>query len=242
SLLPLSKLYSSQGRTVSMYSGSNSQSLSLCGVVDGDPHFIVQLPRLNHSLCFTIDGRANDVLRLLEDPEKGIVGLVLSGKNVIKMAVSREALRTDQPGSVLRRGLRVTVDANLRCWVVLGRGLRFLVLRHHYKHPTYLQMAHLGFYLVDGQGLSPRTQGLLGQFQYAHVELVGPTDAQGAEAWQHNTARLRMGASWISVSLQDKTLKDSLSKQHLDMCWVVARVDVEKLLGHSYSSYVVNQL
>lgn len=81
---------------------------------------------------------------------------------VVVEGEGREALRTDQSGSVERRGLRVTVEANLRCWVVLGRGLRFLVLFHHYKHPTYLQMAHLGFYLVDGQGLSPRTQGLLG--------------------------------------------------------------------------------
>lgn len=40
-------------------------------VVDGDPHFVVQLPKMHQSLCFTVDGRANDVLRLLEDSEKG---------------------------------------------------------------------------------------------------------------------------------------------------------------------------
>lgn len=33
---------------------------------------MVQLPKLNHNLCFTVDGRANDVLRLLEDPERGM--------------------------------------------------------------------------------------------------------------------------------------------------------------------------
>ncbi|XP_048873503.1 inter-alpha-trypsin inhibitor heavy chain H6 isoform X2 [Brienomyrus brachyistius] len=260
-------------------STSLSHDILFSSSVDGDPHFIVQLPRLNHSLCFTIDGKANDVLRLLEDPDKGIIvdgrltwappklgsedrartyfdqlkfskpvglagGLVVTVTMdlVVVEGEGRETLRTDQPRSVLRQGVRVTVDTNLRCWVVLGRGLRFLVLFHHYKHPTYLQMAHLGFYLVDGQGLSPRTQGLLGQFQYAHVELVEPTYTQSAEAWHHSTTKLRIGASWISVSLQDKTLKDSLSKQHWDMCWVVARVDVEKLLGHSYNSYVVNQL
>lgn len=32
----------------------------------------MQLPKLNHNLCFTVDGRANDVLRLLEDPERGM--------------------------------------------------------------------------------------------------------------------------------------------------------------------------
>lgn len=43
-------------------------------VVDGDPHFVVQLPKLHQNLCFTVDGRANDVLRLLEDPERGTLG------------------------------------------------------------------------------------------------------------------------------------------------------------------------
>uniref|UniRef100_A0AAY5LCM4 Inter-alpha-trypsin inhibitor heavy chain family member 6 n=1 Tax=Esox lucius TaxID=8010 RepID=A0AAY5LCM4_ESOLU len=39
--------------------------------VDGDPHFVVQLPKLKQNLCFTVDGKANDVLRLLKDPERG---------------------------------------------------------------------------------------------------------------------------------------------------------------------------
>lgn len=42
-------------------------------VVDGDPHFVVQLPKLHQNLCFTVDGRANDVLRLLEDPKRGML-------------------------------------------------------------------------------------------------------------------------------------------------------------------------
>lgn len=42
-------------------------------VVDGDPHFVVQLPKLDQNLCFTVDGRANDVLRLLEDPDRGML-------------------------------------------------------------------------------------------------------------------------------------------------------------------------
>ena len=46
----------------------------LCLIVDGDPHFVVQLPKLRQNLCFTVDGRANDVLRLLEDPERGTLG------------------------------------------------------------------------------------------------------------------------------------------------------------------------
>lgn len=48
---------------------NNAQVLSV--VVDGDPHFVVQLPKLHQNLCFTVDGRANDVLRLIEEPERG---------------------------------------------------------------------------------------------------------------------------------------------------------------------------
>lgn len=40
--------------------------------MDGDPHFVVSLPKLQEKLCFTVDGRADDVLRLLEDPDGGV--------------------------------------------------------------------------------------------------------------------------------------------------------------------------
>lgn len=39
--------------------------------VDGDPHFVVTLPKTHENLCFTVDGTAGDVLHLLEDPVKG---------------------------------------------------------------------------------------------------------------------------------------------------------------------------
>lgn len=52
--------------------------LKRCVPVDGDPHFVVQLPKLHENLCFTVDGRANDVLRLLEDPERGTNTLLLT--------------------------------------------------------------------------------------------------------------------------------------------------------------------
>lgn len=32
---------------------------------------MVSLGKLHENMCFTVDGRANDVLRLLEDPDRG---------------------------------------------------------------------------------------------------------------------------------------------------------------------------
>ncbi|XP_035675357.1 inter-alpha-trypsin inhibitor heavy chain H3-like isoform X2 [Branchiostoma floridae] len=41
--------------------------------VDGDPHFIVDMPGLNATLCFDINGEAGDVLNLLRDHGLGTV-------------------------------------------------------------------------------------------------------------------------------------------------------------------------
>ncbi|KAJ8370128.1 hypothetical protein SKAU_G00101560 [Synaphobranchus kaupii] len=265
--------------------------------VDGDPHFVVQIPQSDENLCFTVDGRANDVLRLLEDPEKGSSVAVMSRSacallwtavwhgrpqstglrtgaeptstssqswypraggvvvtvtldSVVLEGEGREMLPTNRPGSVVRQGLRVAVDDHLRCWVELGRGLRFLVLFHHYKHPTYLQIAHVGFYIADGQGLSPLTQGLLGQFQHADMEVTRTKDhlvgsaprAQETEVRNLAEGVLRSRGVRIPVTLQEKHLKDTVRKRHLGRCWVVPRAEVEAVLGHPYESYVVDHV
>ncbi|RVE71003.1 hypothetical protein OJAV_G00070340 [Oryzias javanicus] len=249
--------------------------------VDGDPHFLLQLPRQNQSLCFTVDGKADDVLRLLEDPENGIVvdGRLLgapskhgvesrsrtyfdlltvsssgsSGEITITVSLDavavegegRDALPVNQQASITRQGVTVTVDNHRGCWIELARGVRFLVLFHHYKHPSYLQMAHLGFYIANGWGLSASTQGLMGQFQHADISI---TEMQTHPDHPPNTDRtavrgvLRWGSEQMPVTLQDKMLKDSLQKSHPSKCWVVPKAQVERLLGRPYDSYVVNRV
>ncbi|KAK5924158.1 hypothetical protein CgunFtcFv8_001058 [Champsocephalus gunnari] len=249
--------------------------------VDGDPHFVVQLPKLRQNLCFTVDGRANDVLRLLEDPERGIIvdghlmgapskhgvedrtrtyfdritissATRLSGDIMITLSLDavvvegerRDHLPINQQGSVTRQGVTVTVDDHRSCWIELDRDVRFLVLFHQYKHPSYLQMAHLGFYIRDGRGLSAATQGLLGQFQHADMRVSALQDAQEEAPNEAVSARgvLRWGTEHMPVTLQDKTLKDTVRKRHTGMCWVVPKAEVERLLGHPYDSYVVEHV
>ncbi|XP_031217055.1 inter-alpha-trypsin inhibitor heavy chain H3 isoform X2 [Mastomys coucha] len=40
--------------------------------VDGDPHFIIQVPGKNDTICFNIDEKPGTVLRLIQDPVSGI--------------------------------------------------------------------------------------------------------------------------------------------------------------------------
>lgn len=92
----------------------------------------------------------------------GDIMITLTLDAVVVEGEGRETLATDQQGWVRRQGVMVTVDNHQSCWIELAKGVSFLVLFHHYKHPSYLQMAHLGFYITDGRGLSESTQGLLG--------------------------------------------------------------------------------
>lgn len=39
--------------------------------VDGDPHFIIQVPGENDTICFNIDEKPGTVLRLIQDPVTG---------------------------------------------------------------------------------------------------------------------------------------------------------------------------
>lgn len=253
--------------------------------VDGDPHFVVQLPKLHENLCFTVDGRANDVLRLLEDPERGIIVdghligapskpgaeerfrtyfdqlvisiasgnaadimITISLDTIVFEGEGRDRLPVNQQGSITRQGVMVTVDNHYNCWIELTRNIRFLVLFHYYKHPTYLQMAHLGFYITNGQGLSDSTQGLLGQFQHAEMSVARLKNYEGGGASRSNKdgimsrGVLRCGQEHMKVTLQDKTLKDTVQKRHIGKCWVVPKAEVQRLLGHSYESYVVDHV
>lgn len=41
--------------------------MSSCPTVDGDPHFVVDFPRNQLTVCFNIDGEPGDILRLVSD-------------------------------------------------------------------------------------------------------------------------------------------------------------------------------
>ncbi|XP_030227028.1 inter-alpha-trypsin inhibitor heavy chain H5 isoform X1 [Gadus morhua] len=261
--------------------------------VDGDPHFVVQLPKLHQNLCFTVDGRPKDVLRLLEDPERGIIvdghligapfklgaedrprtyfhQLVISSSKggssgvmitltldaVVVEGEGRDILSVNQPGFVTRQGVSVAVDKQRNCWIEMAKDVRFLVLFHHYKHPSYLQVSHLGFYIANGRGLSSTTEGLLGQFQHIDMSVTTVTDrADSGLPHPHHShnqhpakegvlarGELRLGSTRMQVTLQDKSLKDTARKRHGAKCWVVPKAEVERLLGRPYHSYVVERL
>ncbi|XP_077472246.1 inter-alpha-trypsin inhibitor heavy chain H6 [Stigmatopora argus] len=238
---------------------------------DGDPHFVLQLPKQKQNLCFTVNGRANDVLRLVDDPQRGVtvdghltgapskrghenswrtyfdwlsvtagrVEIAVSLDHVSVRGEGRDRLRLDRSASLTRGGVTVGVDERRGCRIQLAEDVHFLVLFHRYKHPSYLQMDHLGFYITRGRGLSPFTRGLLGQFQHAALSVAATKDGGGDGTAGRGV--LRRGSQLMPVTLQDKMLKDSALRRHVDKCWAVPKSEIERLLGRPYASYVVRR-
>lgn len=72
-------------------------------------------------------------------------------------------LSWDRPALLRRSYMELHVAAAAHLTLRFGPHLEFLVLRHRYRHPSALQLPHLGFYVVNGSGLSPLAHGLLGK-------------------------------------------------------------------------------
>lgn len=80
-----------------------------------------------------------------------------------------------------------------------------------------------------------------GQFQHADISVTDVEDGVDEAHQRVGSARgmLRWGSQHMPVTLQDKTLKDSVGKHHTGKCWVVPKAEVGRLLGQPYQSYVV---
>uniref|UniRef100_H3A4G6 Inter-alpha-trypsin inhibitor heavy chain C-terminal domain-containing protein n=1 Tax=Latimeria chalumnae TaxID=7897 RepID=H3A4G6_LATCH len=54
-------------------------------VVDGDPHFIIEVPKQNDTLCFNINEKPGVILNLVKDPDTGIVvnGQLIGDKKAV---------------------------------------------------------------------------------------------------------------------------------------------------------------
>ncbi|XP_067833878.1 inter-alpha-trypsin inhibitor heavy chain H6-like [Heptranchias perlo] len=247
--------------------------------VDGDPHFVVKVPDSNETICFTIDGRAEDTLRLVADPVSGVtvdghlmgapanpehqersrtfLDLIsvrvrrpetrgggytvrVSRENVTLEGEHHLSIPWDPPSVTSRPGLRLSVSRSAGVSVSIGADIRLLVLLHRYAHPTPLQLEHLGFYVVRGEGLSRQARGLLGQFQHADIHIRRREECRIGKTGQGpNLAELRCKGQKVGVSLATKTLKDSSAAAHAALCWLVRREDVERLIDGTYVDYVV---
>uniref|UniRef100_A0A8C4YSE3 Inter-alpha-trypsin inhibitor heavy chain family member 6 n=1 Tax=Gopherus evgoodei TaxID=1825980 RepID=A0A8C4YSE3_9SAUR len=171
-------------------------------------------------------------------------GVALQGEGALDLPF-------DRPAWVSRPGLGMRVGPGTNVTLQLGAGLEFVVQRHRYSHPSPLQRDHLGFYMLDGSGLSAQARGLLGKGLWALLPLplcpatsrlppftprpLSPLQVSAGE----RPARLQRGGATVPATRVTKLLKDSPLPAHHVPCWLVKGSNVEALLGGAYGAFVV---
>uniref|UniRef100_A0A669D9V6 Inter-alpha-trypsin inhibitor heavy chain H3 n=1 Tax=Oreochromis niloticus TaxID=8128 RepID=A0A669D9V6_ORENI len=162
------------------------QSLKMidCAPVDGDPHFMIELPDRGDALCFNINDKPGTIFNLVRDSNSGILvnGEIIGDKKTppdgkintyfwrfgivhqtlgVRLEVT---LMIDFYSFSYSVDLLVTKDRSLT--VTLRDSVKFVILLHKVwkKHPYHRD--YLGFYTLDSHLLSPGVHGLLGQFYH----------------------------------------------------------------------------
>uniref|UniRef100_A0AAX7TZA2 Inter-alpha-trypsin inhibitor heavy chain H3 n=1 Tax=Astatotilapia calliptera TaxID=8154 RepID=A0AAX7TZA2_ASTCA len=163
-------------------------------MMDGDPHFMIELPDRGDALCFNINDKPGTIFNLVRDSNSGILvnGEIIGDKKTppdgkintyfwrfgivhqtlgVRLEVSTEdislfqdALMIDFYSFSYSVDLLVTKDRSLT--VTLRDSVKFVILLHKVwkKHPYHRD--YLGFYTLDSHLLSPGVHGLLGQFYH----------------------------------------------------------------------------
>uniref|UniRef100_A0A3P8QED9 Inter-alpha-trypsin inhibitor heavy chain H3 n=1 Tax=Astatotilapia calliptera TaxID=8154 RepID=A0A3P8QED9_ASTCA len=152
--------------------------------VDGDPHFMIELPDRGDALCFNINDKPGTIFNLVRDSNSGILvnGEIIGDKKTppdgkintyfwrfgivhqtlgVRLEVT---LMIDFYSFSYSVDLLVTKDRSLT--VTLRDSVKFVILLHKVwkKHPYHRD--YLGFYTLDSHLLSPGVHGLLGQFYH----------------------------------------------------------------------------
>uniref|UniRef100_A0A671NEN4 Inter-alpha-trypsin inhibitor heavy chain H3 n=1 Tax=Sinocyclocheilus anshuiensis TaxID=1608454 RepID=A0A671NEN4_9TELE len=152
--------------------------------IDGDPHFIIELPDQNDALCFNIDHKPGTIFNLVRDPPTGIVvnGQIIGDKKVIpgnKMHTyfGRFGIVNEKFGIrlmvstkeilVSERGKQAKFSwTNNKTLEGLKNSVKFLIILHKIWKMHQYHQDYLGFYTLDSHLFSSNVHGLLGQFYH----------------------------------------------------------------------------
>lgn len=164
--------------------------------VIGDPHFIIDIPNTNLTICFDVHGKDGTIVNLLTDPVHDILVNAkmipfhfnktktkhsLFGRVGVKLGPHRIVLAHHQVFvdmeishpwyrkiSIILDKYNITIHDRENVTIRRGNDIVMRIQRRLWKgHP-----AHFDFYLERGEGLSEDVHGIIGQFQTKPMQLT----------------------------------------------------------------------
>eukprot|EP00062_Callorhinchus_milii_P021518 gi/632978339/ref/XP_007905854.1/ PREDICTED: inter-alpha-trypsin inhibitor heavy chain H5 [Callorhinchus milii] len=177
----------------------------------------------------------------------------ITPRKVVFDGKDRMVLSCDRTVEVEGRGMVVSVEARSSVTVTINDSISLLILIHRYKNPAAHQRDHLGFYILNSSGLSPRAHGLLGQFLNTEVKVKGTTTnttgskvqsveegarTPGGEGTRELEATLDIKGRLVPVAMRQRRIYNG---QQLVDCWF-ARDNAAGLIDGSYKDYLAGHL
>ncbi|XP_061641307.1 inter-alpha-trypsin inhibitor heavy chain H3-like isoform X2 [Phyllopteryx taeniolatus] len=219
--------------------------------VDGDPHFMIELPDREGTLCFNINDKPGTIFNLVRDPKSGFVvnGEIFGKKKFVpdqkmntyfgRLGISHKALGVrlevnTQDISVFREGKQVKK--------ILWTDFASLKDTKHTKvwKRRHDQQNYLGFYTLDSHHLSHSVHGLLGQFY--HGVNFEVTDRDLGNIQQKTDVTMYVKGQTLNVTRhwQKDFSKDVVNGENIP-CWFVDN-DGAGLIDGRASDYIVPNL
>uniref|UniRef100_A0AAY4D0V4 Inter-alpha-trypsin inhibitor heavy chain C-terminal domain-containing protein n=1 Tax=Denticeps clupeoides TaxID=299321 RepID=A0AAY4D0V4_9TELE len=227
--------------------------------LDGDPHFIIELPQRNDALCFNINEKPGTIFSLVKDPVLGIVvnGRIIGDKKVspggkmntyfgsfgimypklgIRLMVSTQEISVFHSSKLVKLIMDLQV-AKDHLTISLRDSIKFVIILHKVweKHPYHQD--YLGFYTIDSHLFSTRVHGLLGQFYHGVQFEVGELHA-GKDANKPSATMWVKGQEVTVFRGQQKDFRRDVKKGENVPCWFF-RNNGTGIIDGSHEDYIV---
>uniref|UniRef100_A0A673B493 Inter-alpha-trypsin inhibitor heavy chain H3 n=1 Tax=Sphaeramia orbicularis TaxID=375764 RepID=A0A673B493_9TELE len=219
--------------------------------VDGDPHFLIELPDRDDALCFNINDKPGTIFNLVKDSTPGILvnGQIIGDKKIppdgkintyfwrfgiIHRTLGVRLEVTTRDISIFQDGHRVNLLVTLR------DSVKFLILLHKVweKHPYHRD--YLGFYTLDSHLMTPNVHGLLGQFYHGIEYEV--TDLRPGEVPEKPDATMYVKGQELNVTRgwQRDFRRDEKNGENIP-CWFI-HTNGTGLIDGDATDYIVSGL
>ncbi|XP_032896045.1 LOW QUALITY PROTEIN: inter-alpha-trypsin inhibitor heavy chain H5 [Amblyraja radiata] len=242
--------------------------LSVCFNIDGQPGDVLRLVSDHENSGVTVNGQLTGapappgghkkqrtyfsaITIIVSKPSRSYIEI--TAHRVILDGRDRFVLSCDRSIEVQSDGLLVAISARSQVAVTIQGHISFVFLLHQYKNPAPFQRDHLGFYILNSQGLSSSAHGLLGQFLHSRVQIVELfANASGSAGQRDRAAAGADGGVGIAGTAASLSIKDRLvpvvwkqrwiyNGMHQVDCWF-AKNNAARLIDGSYKDYLASHL
>uniref|UniRef100_A0A3Q1AMC9 Inter-alpha-trypsin inhibitor heavy chain H3 n=1 Tax=Amphiprion ocellaris TaxID=80972 RepID=A0A3Q1AMC9_AMPOC len=218
--------------------------------VDGDPHFMIELPDRDDALCFNINDKPGTIFSLVRDAQSGILvnGQIIGDKKIppdgkINTYFWRFGIVHKNLGvrlEVNTQDISVFQDVVIFLKVTLKDSVKFVILLHKVweKHPYHRD--YLGFYTLDSHLLSPSVHGLLGQFYHGIEYEV--TDLRPGEFPEKPDATMFVKGQELNVTRGwQRDFRNDVKNGENVPCWFI-HTNGTGLIDGDATDYIVSGL